>query len=60
MTATNQAFEVITTPNQQVACDGASKNGSKALGHPRVFLQLSEETHEVTCPYCSRVYRLAA
>ncbi|MEI4232655.1 zinc-finger domain-containing protein [Roseovarius sp. D22-M7] len=30
----------------RVACDGG------ALGHPRVWLRISEETGFVECPYC--------
>ena len=35
-----------------VACDG----GDIALGHPRVFLHIEDQS--VMCPYCSRLYVL--
>jgi uncharacterized Zn-finger protein len=46
-----QPFEVIYVPRDVVACDG----GDGALGHPRVFLNLSAEG-KIECPYCSRLY----
>lgn len=45
--------ETIYVDHEEVACDG----GGGALGHPRVFLHLSEEG-EVTCIYCSRHFVL--
>jgi uncharacterized Zn-finger protein len=46
--------EIITAHARTVACDG----GNTALGHPRVFLHI--EGTDVMCPYCSRLYVLAA
>jgi uncharacterized Zn-finger protein len=46
-----QPFEVIYVPQEVVACNG----GGGALGHPRVFLNLSAEG-KIECPYCSRLY----
>ena len=48
-----EPFEVITVDTDRVACDG----GGGALGHPKVYLNLSAEGH-VECPYCSRLYKL--
>jgi uncharacterized Zn-finger protein len=42
-------FETIYIDTMAAACDG----GGGALGHPRVFLNLSA-TGSVECPYCSR------
>ena len=36
----------------RIACDG----GDGALGHPRVWLQISREQGWVTCPYCDCKY----
>lgn len=47
-------YEIIETDAIQVWCDG----GGGALGHPRVFLHLHDETGEILCPYCSRLYVL--
>ncbi len=47
-------FERIEVSQTQVACNG----GGGALGHPKVYLHLDHETHEVTCPYCSRTFVL--
>ena len=46
--------ETITTPHKRVSCDG----GAGALGHPRVWLEMGDETR-ITCPYCGRLYVLA-
>jgi uncharacterized Zn-finger protein len=46
--------ETIQVTDRTVACDG----GNGPLGHPRVFLYIDEQS--VICPYCSRLYVLAA
>ena len=46
-------LDVIEVTTRVVMCDG----GGGALGHPAVALRI--EGTEVTCPYCSRTYRLA-
>lgn len=46
--------ETIEVADRTVACDG----GDGPLGHPRVFLYI--EQRSVVCPYCSRLYVLAA
>ena len=45
--------EVILVTTRHPSCDG----GGGALGHPTIWLPLEGE--EITCPYCSRTYRLA-
>jgi len=47
-------FEVIEVHKVEVACDG----GAEPLGHPRVFLHIDRDSHEIQCPYCSRLYVL--
>jgi uncharacterized Zn-finger protein len=47
----NPEVIVVTTP--KVACDG----GGGALGHPKVWYDMSEEDH-VECKYCDRVFAL--
>jgi uncharacterized Zn-finger protein len=42
--------EVVAT--WKVACDG----GQGALGHPRVWLSIPEETGFVECGYCDKRY----
>jgi uncharacterized Zn-finger protein len=44
--------EIIHVDDRTVACDG----GNTKLGHPRVYLRISEQ--QVMCPYCSRLYVL--
>lgn len=44
--------DILPARSRAVACDG----GGGALGHPLVMLRI--EDTEVTCPYCSRTYRL--
>jgi len=41
----------------QVACDGSGEI-SPALGHPRVFLRIEEDTGFVECGYCDRRFVL--
>lgn len=49
-----EPFETIEVTKRTVACDG----GDGSLGHPRVYLTIAEDEHEVVCPYCSRCYQL--
>ena len=45
-------YEILETASKQVTCDG----GKGALGHPRVYLHIEDDTGKVVCPYCSRTY----
>ena len=47
------APEVEEVEEMRIACDG----GGDALGHPRVFLNLSKEGW-VDCPYCDKRFVL--
>jgi uncharacterized Zn-finger protein len=47
-----ETFEVDST---RVMCDG----GGGALGHPRVYLEMGDET-VIECPYCDRRFILKA
>lgn len=47
-------FETIYVDSVEVACDG----GDGPLGHPRVFLHIHDDTGEIICPYCSRLFIL--
>ena len=49
--------EVIRVKALQVACDGSGEI-SPALGHPRVFLRIEEDTGFVECGYCDRRFIL--
>lgn len=42
--------EIVTT--WRVCCDG----GEGALGHPRVWLQIPEDTGFVECGYCDKKF----
>jgi uncharacterized Zn-finger protein len=44
--------EVVTA--HRVSCDG----GEGALGHPRVWLSLPDDTGWVDCPYCDKRFVL--
>ncbi len=48
-----QAPEIVETEEHRVACDG----GGGALGHPKVFLEMGDET-AVECPYCDKRFVL--
>jgi len=47
------APEIVETDNTRVACDG----GGGALGHPRVYLEMGDESF-VECPYCDKRFVL--
>ena len=47
------APEIIEVETSRVSCDGIGG----ALGHPRVFLEMGDET-SVECPYCDRRFVL--
>ena len=49
-----ESEEPIIVQTVTQGCDG----GGGALGHPLVYLDLSEDG-EAVCPYCSRRYVLA-
>jgi len=51
---TIEAPETKIVETSRVACDG----GEGALGHPRVWLQIPEDTGWVECPYCDCKYVL--
>ncbi|RLJ99953.1 zinc-finger domain-containing protein [Ruegeria conchae] len=51
---TIEAPETKIVETTRVACDG----GEGALGHPRVWLQIPEDTGWVECPYCDCKYLL--
>lgn len=44
------ASEIEIVDAMRVACDG----GGASSGHPRVWLQITEATGFVTCPYCDK------
>ena len=48
----------IEVESRSVPCDGDIAQVS--LGHPRVWLRMSEGEDQVTCPYCSITYVLKA
>lgn len=49
--------ETIRTPTARVACDGAGVIDA-ALGHPRVYLRVDDQTGFVDCGYCDRRFVL--
>ena len=51
---TTQAPETKIVESSKIACDG----GEGALGHPRVWLHIPEDTGYVECPYCDAKYIL--
>ena len=46
-------IEVTRVDTKEVSCDG----GSGASGHPRIFLNMGDNT-EIECPYCGRQFKL--
>lgn len=51
---TLKAPETQIVEKSRIACDG----GGGTLGHPRVWLQIPDETGFVECPYCDCKYVL--
>ena len=49
--------EIVRTRLLRVACDGSGQVDS-ALGHPRVYLHIDDETGFVDCGYCDRRFVL--
>lgn len=47
---TSDAPEIEIVDSYRIACDG----GEGALGHPRVWLQIPQDTGIVECPYCDK------
>lgn len=47
-------FEQVLVGSKEVMCDG----GGGALGHPKVYLQIDQDSGMVVCPYCSKTYIL--
>ena len=45
--------ESVEVTTSRVACDG----GGGALGHPKVFLEMGDESF-VECPYCDKRFNL--
>ena len=50
-----QPSEILYVNEHDIACDG----GGGALGHPKVYLHISDIKGAIDCPYCGRnfVYR---
>jgi uncharacterized Zn-finger protein len=46
--------ETIEVTQSRISCDG----GDRALGHPRVWLNIDPKTGYVECGYCDRKYVL--
>ncbi|NKD55068.1 MULTISPECIES: zinc-finger domain-containing protein [unclassified Haematospirillum] len=55
-TATVTVTETVEVESMETSCDG----GSPAQGHPRVYLHLDPDSHDIVCPYCSRKFVLKA
>ena len=48
------APETQIVNRSRIACDG----GEGALGHPRIWLSIPDETGWIDCPYCDKRYIL--
>tara|TARA_B100001179_G_C18279903_1_gene270536 strand:+ start:326 stop:520 length:195 start_codon:yes stop_codon:yes gene_type:complete len=54
--AETKPFEIISVNDKKVVCEGSSG----PLGHPRVYLHIDDETNQIQCPYCSRLFKYKA
>ena len=52
-----EAPEIIEVTTTRVACVGGARQGDAALGHPKVYLEMGDESF-VECPYCDRRFVL--
>ena len=48
------APETQIVNRSRISCDG----GEGALGHPRIWLSIPEESGWIDCPYCDKRYLL--
>lgn len=48
------APETALVSRTRIACDG----GEGALGHPRIWLSIPEDTGWIDCPYCDKRFIL--
>ncbi len=48
------AQDVAVVTAWKVACDG----GEGALGHPRVWLSIPQNSGEAVCGYCDKIFRI--
>ena len=46
----------VEVEDSSIPCDG--EVGVGGLGHPRIWLRISVDQGEITCPYCSITYVL--
>jgi uncharacterized Zn-finger protein len=53
------APEIIEVEDTRVSCEGIAKGLGATLGHPRVYLEMGDESF-VECPYCDRRFVLKA
>lgn len=44
--------EIVYVSKHKVCCEGEGEG----MGHPRVYLEIKDE--QVTCPYCSRIFKV--
>ena len=57
--STTKAPETVLTTSTRVRCDGADDiRGGAALGHPRVWLTIPEDTGHVACGYCDKRFEI--
>lgn len=52
----NKSSIVEISPQETSVC---CRGESKALGHPAVYLDMSDDRQEVDCYYCGRTFRKA-
>ena len=52
--ASASAEDVTLVTTWKVACDG----GEGALGHPRVWLSIPQDTGDAIFGYCDKIYRI--
>ncbi|MDG1436488.1 MAG: zinc-finger domain-containing protein [Rickettsiaceae bacterium] len=47
--------KILKSSSTLVCCNG----GDASADHPKIYLKVDPDIGEVTCPYCSKVFKLS-
>ncbi len=47
-----KSVKIENADSRHVSCDG----GSRALGHPKVYLEIKKDKNNIDCPYCGKKF----
>ena len=49
-------MKIKKVQTRSVACDGTNDGATLSSGHPKIYLQITAATNQVTCVYCGQVF----